>query len=118
MDKGYREIGIECYGDRCEICGHSSIEVHHIDYQEHQAMENKVRNAAQALIFGDSAAYDKAIEEAKKQGYLYYDKKSRQLSKSDSKHNLSCLCGNCHTLMHKMDVGKKLLKAIKPRIHD
>jgi len=105
----YRERGLSAYGDKCEICGHSSTEVHHISYQEHNEMEVKIRKAK------DHDAYLALLEEAKKQGYLVYDVRSKQLEKDNRSTNLSVLCGNCHTLMHKMDVGLKLLKALSPR---
>ena len=103
INKHYRESALETYGEVCEICGHkTSLEVHHIDYQEQWEMEKKVRDN------------NSLVSEAKKLGYLEF--KRNQLSKNDSTKNLAVLCGNCHGLMHTLDVGKKLLKALKERI--
>jgi hypothetical protein len=112
MDKDYRQVGIESYGDRCEICGYSSIvEVHHVYYQEHQAMEDVMRG----LIKAGKEIPDSIKQAALEHGWNTFDKKTLQLDKGNAPHLLSCLCGNCHALIHKMDVGLKLLKAIKPR---
>jgi hypothetical protein len=111
MDKDYRMVGIEVYGDRCEICGYASIvEVHHTHYQEHQALEDRIRRA-----FKNGMDISPLLEEAKAQGWNYFDKKTLQLDKGNQPFLLSVLCGNCHSLIHKMDVGLKLLKALKPR---
>lgn len=114
MEKDYRDIGIETYGDRCEICGYAtSIEVHHTHYQEHQALEDQIRAAVKR---GEDIT--SLLNEAKAEGWMFYDKKTNQLDKGKAPHLLSCLCGNCHSLIHKMDVGLKLLKALKPRKDD
>lgn len=111
MDKDYRQVGIETYGDRCEICGYASIiEVHHTHYQEHQALEDRIRRA-----YRNNMDISLLLEEAKGQGWLFFDKKTLQLDKGHQPSLLSVLCGNCHSLIHKMDVGLKLLKALKPR---
>jgi hypothetical protein len=111
MDKDYRQVGMEAYGERCEICGYtSSVEVHHTHYQEHQALEDRLRHATR-----NGMDLSSLLEEGKASGWNYFDKKSLQLDKGKRSSMLSVLCGNCHTLMHKMDVGLKLLKAIKPR---
>ena|SRR5437763_9691184 len=112
IDKNYRKSALRTYGEACEICGHrTSLEVHHIDYQEHQTTEDELRIANQ---YG----YDlkPILERAKQQGYDEFDAKKNQLTKNDSTENTSVLCGNCHSFLHLVDYGKKLLNAIKPRI--
>jgi hypothetical protein len=59
---------------------------------------------------------DDRLQFAKDSGYDLYDVVARQLSKNDDTKNTSVLCGNCHSLVHTMDVGKKLLKVIKERV--
>jgi hypothetical protein len=110
--RDYRDVGIEMYGNRCEICGYSScVEVHHTHYQEHQAMEDIMRG----FIKAGKEIPDSVMEGAKQQGWTYFDKKTLQLDKGNRPDLLSVLCGNCHSLIHKMDVGLKLLKALAPR---
>ncbi|MCU5076777.1 hypothetical protein OB985_04135 [Bacillus cereus] len=104
----YRLIGLETYGHRCEICGHSLVEVHHIDYQEQQALEIQIRKAIKA---GKDTT--ELLETAKEQGYEEWD--GNQLSKNNQSTNLSVLCGNCHCLIHRLDAGKKLLKVLERR---
>lgn len=112
MDKDYRDIGIETYGDRCEICGYAScVEVHHIYYQEHQEVETLMRAYAKK----GHEIPDELMTIARNKGWMTFDKKTLQLDRGKEPHLLSVLCGNCHALIHKMDVGPKLLKAIKKR---
>jgi hypothetical protein len=112
IDKYYRQTALEKYGEACEICGHrTSLEVHHIDYQEHQAMENKLRAALKHI----EPELNQLIEEAKTAGYDEFDKEARSLSKNDDSHNTSVLCGNCHSLIHALDSGKKILRVLKER---
>jgi hypothetical protein len=107
----YRDVGLDTYGNRCELCGYAScVEVHHTHYQEHQELEDKIRAAFKA-----GKDISSLVEEAKAQGWMYFDKKTLQLDKGNAPKLLSVLCGNCHSLIHKMDVGLKLLKAISPR---
>lgn len=108
MAAEYRETGLSTYGDRCEICGFHIVEVHHIDYQEHQKVENKIRTAVKK-----KQNITKLLEEAADLGYLYWD--GNQLSKDNRSTNLSVLCPNCHTLVHRIDAGMKLKGAIPPR---
>jgi hypothetical protein len=111
IDKNYRKSALKTYGESCELCGHrTSLEVHHIDYQEHQAMEDELRKAKRAD--GNLTAL---VLKAKEQGYDEYYHTIGQLSKNDSTLNTSVLCGNCHSLCHLVDYGKKLLKALKAR---
>jgi len=112
IDKNYRKSALRTYGEACEICGHrTSLEVHHIDYQEHQAMEETLRNYQKS---GELTT--DILNHAKLLGYDFYDVVLRQLSKNDDTANTSVLCGNCHSFLHLVDYGKKLLNAIKPRI--
>jgi hypothetical protein len=105
---GYREDGLATYGDKCEICTYAITEVHHIDYQEHQEVEDYLRYLSK---HGNNIT--NLVKEAKEQGYLYWD--GHQLSKDDRSTNLAVLCSNCHSLIHRMDVGKKLLKVLNKR---
>jgi hypothetical protein len=107
INKKYRDAALEQYGESCEICGHlTSLEVHHIDYQEHQVMENKLRASKKG---------DPIFLAAEGLGYDEYNFNTKQLSKNDDTKNLSVLCGNCHSLCHLIDYGKNILNAIKPR---
>jgi hypothetical protein len=107
----YRDVGLQTYGNRCEICGYGvCLEVHHTHYQEHQDLEDQIRSAFKA----GKDIYS-LLDEAKAQGWTYFDKKTLQLDKGNRPDLLSVLCGNCHSLVHKMDVGLKLLKALAPR---
>jgi len=104
----YRDAGLLTYGHNCEICAHSAVEVHHIDYQEHQQVEDMLR-----YLWKNGQDYSKELAEAQAKGYLTF--KNGQLAKDDRTTNTSVLCGNCHNLVHRIDVGKKLLKALQPR---
>jgi hypothetical protein len=109
IDKNYRKSALRTYGEACEICGHrTSLEIHHIDYQEHQKMEDTIRS------YEGDALQAEMILKAKDRGYDEY--KNGQLSKNDDTGNASVLCGNCHSFLHLVDYGKLLLNAIKPRI--
>jgi hypothetical protein len=114
IDKNYRKSALRTYGEACEICGHrTSLEVHHIDYQEHQEEENMLRIIAKST---DKDHMMVEINDAKSKGYDLFDVQTGQLSKNDDTANTSVLCGNCHSFLHLVDYGKKLLNAIKPRI--
>lgn len=106
---GYRETGIDTYGHKCEICGFSVVEVHHINYPLHDEWEKKIRTAYRK---GDSVV--ELLEVADKLGFLKWD--GQDLSKDDRSTNLAVLCGNCHSLVHLFDAGLKLLKAIPKRV--
>jgi hypothetical protein len=111
INKNYREAALKTYGEACELCGHrTSLEIHHINYQEHQEIENKIRLAEKKdwQVSGPGL-----ITIASKMGFTDY--KNGQLAKDDSTTNLSVLCGNCHSLCHLIDYGKNLLKALKER---
>ncbi len=110
MNVSYRDIGIRVYGNKCEICSYSIIEVHHIDYHRHQEYEDNIRKASKMR---DYDLLEKLIEEAKECGFLEW--KGNQLSKDDRSTNLSVLCGNCHSLIHALDSGVNLLNVLSER---
>ena len=105
---GYRQDALTTYGNKCEICANSIVEVHHIDYQEHQELEDTIR-----YLNKNNNDISETIKEAKNSGYLFWD--GYQLSKDDRTTNLSVLCCNCHTLIHRINVGKKLLRVLSKR---
>jgi hypothetical protein len=117
IDKNYHDHALETYGETCEICGYRvNLEVHHINYQEHQEIENRIRTAYNHRTVGDNQSiFLSLLDGAKKLGWDIFDAKTFQLSKDDSTNNLAVLCGNCHSLVHKVDMGKLLLKALKTR---
>jgi predicted HNH restriction endonuclease len=104
--KDYRDIGLETYGNKCEICGHGLVEVHHIGYQEHQHYEDMLREAKGDVLTS-------LLADAKSKGFLKWD--GHNLEKDNRSTNLSVLCSNCHTLVHTLDAGMNLLKAIPKR---
>lgn len=109
IDRNYRETALATYGESCEVCGHrTSLEVHHINYQEQQAIERQIREADKKGI-----SIAPLIEKAKAMGFDEY--KGGQLAKDDSTKNTCVLCGNCHSFVHLIDMGLKLLRALKPR---
>jgi hypothetical protein len=113
IDKNYRKSALRTYGEACEICGHrTSLEVHHIDYQEHQAAEDVLRG----FVKSGKDIPESILDGFFKAGYDEFNTSIGQLSKNDSTENTSVLCGNCHSFLHLVDYGKKLLNAIKPRI--
>lgn len=105
----YRQLGLETYGYKCEICSYSIVEVHHINYKEQWDIENKLRKEQRL----DRA--DALLKLAKELGFSEYNFKTKQLAKDDSSTNLAVLCGNCHSLIHRLDVGMNLLKVIDRR---
>lgn len=108
MEKTYREIGLETYGHKCELCGYSIVEVHHINYQLHDQWEKKIRD----MVKSHQDVAD-LLEMAKGLGFLDWD--GHDLAKDNRSTNLSVLCGNCHSLIHLLDAGMKLLNALTPR---
>lgn len=88
----YRDVGLKAYGSKCEWagCGWSSApcDVHHTNYQEHQAQENELRK-----VKGD-----------------HY-----QLPKSVLSKDLSVLCPNHHRYTHDKDLGLGVLKYLPER---
>jgi hypothetical protein len=112
INKSYRQSALVTYGESCELCGHrTSLEVHHIDYKEHQEIEDLLRYQLKY----DTMTFRETMDEAKKLGYDVFNSGDKQLSKNDDTKNLSVLCGNCHSLCHLIDYGKNLLKALKSR---
>lgn len=110
INKEYRKSALDTYGEACELCGHrTSLEVHHINYQEHQTFEDNIRKGK------SDSLREVAIKAAKEVGFDYWDEKTKQLTKDDSTKNLSVLCGNCHSLCHLIDYGMKIKKALKER---
>lgn len=108
--KNYRDYGIETYGNKCEICGHGVVEVHHIGYQEQQEFEREVRKVAKS---NNNSLLKTKLSKGKESGFMTWD--GHQLGKDDRTTNLAVLCPTCHTLMHKLDVGMKILKVLPPR---
>jgi hypothetical protein len=113
IDKQYRQSALAIYGESCEICGHrTSLEVHHINYQEHQELEDTLRYQQKNNLLTEFA---KTLFEAKAMNFDEWNPKTNQLSKDDATKNLSVLCGNCHGLVHIINMGMKMTRAIKPR---
>lgn len=98
----YSEIAARVYGTKCEWAGcgwdEAGCDVHHIDYQEHQNIEN-------ALRAGVSITYPEKF------GVLI----DGQLPKNDSSDNLTVLCPNHHRYVHHTDLGLEVLKYIPDR---
>ena len=109
INPNYHDSAISVYGEACEICGRKiNLEVHHIDYQEHQAIEDKMRDAKPEELAA-------LIAQAKTLGYDEWNPKTKQLTKNDSTLNTSVLCRNDHNYVHLLDCGKLLLNALPPR---
>jgi hypothetical protein len=104
----YREIGLNVYGDHCEICGYGIVEVHHIDYKLHNDYERVLRKKVKA-----NQNVESILENAKQEGFLEWS--GHQLSKDDRSINLAVLCPNCHAMVHKADIGLALLKLLPER---
>lgn len=89
----YIEKGHAAYGDKCEWVGcgwdASECDVHHINYQEHQAEEDAARERT---------------------GAEHY-----QLPKDNRTVNLSILCPNHHRYTHHKDLGMTILNYIPER---
>jgi predicted metalloendopeptidase len=112
IDKHYHDSAINKYGKRCEICGFAvGLEVHHLNYQEHQAIEDQIRKAERS---GDHEEMIALINKAKAMGFDEYV--NFQLAKDDSTRNLSVVCANHHNFIHITDMGLKILKALPPRV--
>jgi hypothetical protein len=114
IDKHYHDSAINKYGKRCEICGFAvGLEVHHLNYQEHQDIEDQIRKAERSKDHEEMIAL---LNKAKAMGFVEYDSKTGQLAKDDSTRNLSVLCANHHNFVHITDMGLKILKALPPRV--
>jgi len=103
----YRQLGLETYGYKCEICSYSIVEIHHISYKEQWDLEIKLRkeNRLEETL--------ELLKQARELGFTTW--RNNQLSKDDRSTNLAVLCGNCHSLIHRLDVGMNLLKVIDRR---
>jgi hypothetical protein len=110
MKDHYRQLALETYGDRCEICGfRGAVEVHHIDYHLHDEWEKKIRHAKKT----NAENFEELLEQAKELGFMYFE--DNQLGKDNRSTNLAVLCPNCHALVHALDAGTKLLKILPKR---
>lgn len=109
---GYSTVAKKVYGEKCELCGwgKATADVHHIDYQEHQEMENDMR---EALKNEDNELFNHLQAAALMEGYGLFDR--NQLPKNDNPGNLAVLCPNCHRELHFFDYGKEVLRALPPR---
>jgi hypothetical protein len=95
--QSYQEIAYKHYGTACEFivngqpCGweEASCDIHHIDYQEHQAKEDEMRR-----MLGDA---------------------SYQMGKNNDKKNLCVICPNHHRLTHHKDLGLGVLHHLPSR---
>jgi hypothetical protein len=108
LEDNYRDIGLNSYGNKCEICGFSLVEVHHVDYNKHTYYENTLRKMVK-----QKQDITQFLEEAKRNGFLFWD--GHDLSKDSRSTNLSVLCPNHHTMTHTADLGLALLKLIPER---
>jgi hypothetical protein len=104
----YRQIGLDAYGNNCEICGFNLVEVHHINYPLHTEYENKLRKATK-----NKEDITELLEFAKGLGFLFWD--GHDLSKDSRTSNLSVLCPNHHTMVHTADIGVALFKLLPKR---
>ena len=115
----YSDYGRSVYGNACEFdeCNwnDATCDVHHINYQEQQAIEEKIREYKKDNKLEEK---EKLIVVAKKRGFLDYDEKTNQLSKDDRASNLCVLCPNHHRYVHYVDMGKDVLTRIKERRRD
>lgn len=107
---GYSENAKAAYGVTCEWigCGWNMgwCDVHHLNYQEHQALEDQMRACVKK---NDMNTLDALQARALTQGYGYFNFKERQLPKKDGIENLSVLCPNHHRYIHTIDLGLKAL---------
>jgi hypothetical protein len=115
----YAEKAKETYGTACEWIGcgwnQGTCDTHHIDYQEHQEIEDALRFFLRKNNIESFLAFEK---EAVEKGYGRFDKEDNQLSKNDAKENLAVLCPNHHRYVHTNDLGMKLLWYIPKRIEE
>lgn len=109
---GYSTVAKKVYGDKCELCGwgKATADVHHIDYQEHWEMEDRLRDLWKQKNMEE---FDRVQAIALMEGYGLF--LNNQLPKNDNPGNLAVLCPNCHRELHFYDHGKKVLEALPPR---
>lgn len=114
--QSYTKDAREVYGESCEFigCGWNAetCDTHHIDYQEHQALENEMRKA---LKDEDNTYLASLQAQAFARNYGEFNTKTRQLPKNDSTVNLSILCPNHHRYVHGKDLGMRILDYIPVR---
>lgn len=117
MARGYSKAGREAYGEACEFigCGWDAAicDVHHINYQEQQMVENGIREALQS---GSKNMLEFYENRRKELGFGPFNKNTNQLPKDDGVKNLSVLCPNHHRYVHTVDMGMDILKYIPKRI--
>ena len=116
MIKRYAEIGIETYGSKCEFnkCGweDATCDVHHINYQEQQEIEKKIRRAIKE---NNVELTNQLILEACQKGFLFFNYETMDLEKDHRSMNLAILCPNHHRYVHYVDMGMDILNKIPPR---
>lgn len=116
--ESYQTDATEAYGKVCEFfgCGWNltTCDVHHIDYQEQQECERKMRALADAGQI-DSPMFQSLQLKATSNNWGTYNAKTRQLLKNDDVLNLTVLCPNHHRFVHHHDMGKMILHFIPPR---
>jgi hypothetical protein len=114
--KDYSEIGKRKYGEKCEWkdCGwnEATCDVHHINYEFQQKLEEKIRDAYKQK---KSNLFMELIQVAHDSGFRSFDKKTLQLGKCDMTHNLAVLCPNHHRYVHQKNISMDILKQIPKR---
>lgn len=112
----YSETARHTYGNKCEWigCGWNAdtCDVHHINYQEQQTLEDALRLAYRTANMSMIALYEKRREEM---GFKSYNIRTGQLPKDDDSKNLAVLCPNHHRYLHGKDLGMEVLKYIPAR---
>ena len=112
----YAELGNKIYGSKCEFegCGweEAKCDVHHINYQEQQDIEKRIREAVRE---NDVELTNRLILEASKKGFMSFDYKTMELEKDHRSVNLAVLCPNHHRYVHHLDMGMDILKKISQR---
>jgi hypothetical protein len=114
--KDYSTIGKRKYGEKCEWknCGwdDATCDVHHINYEYQQKLENRIREAYKS---NKTNIYIELIQIAHDSGFRDFDKKKLQLAKCDMTHNLAVLCPNHHRYVHEHKISMDILKYIPKR---
>lgn len=110
----YSEKAKKSYGKVCEFdgCGWSlSCDVHHINYQEIEALESRYQDAMHMKWF---EKMDELTEIAKEKGFSHFDLRGN-LKKDDRLNNLTVVCPNHHRYIHHYDMGISVLSHIPNR---
>jgi hypothetical protein len=114
---GYSQDGKAAYGHKCEFIGcgwdAATCDVHHINYREHQMVEDGLREAYKTGSANMIEFYENRRLE---HGFREYNRNTRQLPKDDRVQNLSVLCPNHHRYLHDIDMGMDILQYIPKRI--